>query len=274
MGSRLTGNGMDKVYAAALRWVDCALQSDGSLFTPGKPIWSSARLAELRHRLQRDPDRRICVFMNILRLQLQGSQPDVYQLMAEALYIYYIAPTMTSKIKADNINQVLGFGDLSSQVKIPANLRDPLPFGIAHFGEGMPRTSFSVRFLIEFVEQWKRQSESIRGEMLKDPWAFKNFVKGLEFQNASLQSKTPNFQRDAILHLIFPDTFEAIVNDAHKEKIAHAFPDAVKYATDDIDRKLQQIRANIEEQIGDHDRLFYKPVIRSHWDKRVSNCLQ
>ena len=36
MGSKLTGNGADNVYAAALRWIHHALQSDGSLFTPAQ----------------------------------------------------------------------------------------------------------------------------------------------------------------------------------------------------------------------------------------------
>ena len=41
MGSRKTHEGAENVYAAAQKWVDCALRADDSLFTPGKPIWSS-----------------------------------------------------------------------------------------------------------------------------------------------------------------------------------------------------------------------------------------
>ena len=40
MGSRLTANGTERVYAAADLWVKRALWIDDSLFTPGKPIWS------------------------------------------------------------------------------------------------------------------------------------------------------------------------------------------------------------------------------------------
>ena len=50
MGSRKTGSGVENVYAAAEKWVDCALRSDDSLFTPGKPIWTSQRLGKLRER--------------------------------------------------------------------------------------------------------------------------------------------------------------------------------------------------------------------------------
>ena len=114
-----------------------------------------------------------------------------------------------------------------------------------------------MNFLIEFAEQWKERGHSHRAEMLIDPWAFNGFVKGFN----------PSLMRDALLHLVHPDTFEAIVNVAVKEKIAAGFPDAVKDANADVDRKLQQIRANIEGQIGNQDNLFYKPIIQRHWDK-------
>ena len=35
MGSRLTASGTERVYAAARLWVDRALRTDDSLFTPG-----------------------------------------------------------------------------------------------------------------------------------------------------------------------------------------------------------------------------------------------
>ena len=48
MGSRRTGNGVEKVYTAAEAWIDRALRTDDALFTPGKPIWTSENLGELR----------------------------------------------------------------------------------------------------------------------------------------------------------------------------------------------------------------------------------
>ena len=55
MGSRKTHEGAEAVYAAAQKWVDCALRKDDSLFTPGKPIWSSRWLGELRERFLDNP---------------------------------------------------------------------------------------------------------------------------------------------------------------------------------------------------------------------------
>ena len=273
MGSRLTGNGNAKVYAAALRWVHHALQTDGSLFTPGATIWSRKLLEQVRRNVLDKPMIDTQGFWENLRRQLAGSPPDAYQLIAEVLYIHYLARTnVNSATKANNINLPLGWSAIPTE--IPTHLIKPLENGLANFLAGPALQSY-VAFLIEFAEQWKEQSAIDRDEMLKDPWAFKDFATGLEFQSALLKGKdtNPNMQREALLHLIHPDTFEAIFNATHKEQIARAFPDAVKYPNADVDHKLQWVRANLEQQIGAHDRLFDKPVIRGYWDDKASNCL-
>ena len=57
------------------------------------------------------------------------------------------------------------------------------------------------------------------------PWEFKRFAMALKFQSATLQRNPnrPRAQREAMFHLVFPDTFEAIVSVDHKEKISRAF---------------------------------------------------
>ena len=74
--------GAEKVYEAAELWVERALKSDDSLFTPGVPIWSSQWLGELRERFLNQPDDSKGIsFMDKLQRQLEGSPPRVYQLM-------------------------------------------------------------------------------------------------------------------------------------------------------------------------------------------------
>ena len=82
--------GADSVYKAACRWVDSALRNDDSLFTPGEPIWSSQWLRELRERFLDRPDESRDKFDVKLRRQLADSPPEVYQLMGEALYVYFL----------------------------------------------------------------------------------------------------------------------------------------------------------------------------------------
>ena len=51
MSTKVLREGADRVYQAAQAWVDAALRSDSSLFTPGEAIWSSRWLKELRGRI-------------------------------------------------------------------------------------------------------------------------------------------------------------------------------------------------------------------------------
>ena len=81
---------------------------------------------------------------------------------------------------------------------------------------------------------------------------------------------TPWIQKEALLHLVYPDTFEGIVSFEHKEKIAEAkaFDHFITEPTDDVDRKLFQIRQGLEVGLG-RDFDFYDSDIISWWDQSV-----
>lgn len=73
MGSRRTVTGSERVYASADIWVERALRSDDSLFTPGTPIWSSQWLSELRDRFLDSADEGQGSFYDELKTQLQDA---------------------------------------------------------------------------------------------------------------------------------------------------------------------------------------------------------
>ena len=93
MSARVIGPEAAKTYQVAAMWVDKALRKDDSLFTPGGAVWTQARLAELRTKFMDRPDEGSRCFEEKLRDQLSGSPPEVYQLMAEALYIHTLILT-------------------------------------------------------------------------------------------------------------------------------------------------------------------------------------
>ena len=119
--------------------------------------------------------------------------------------------------------------------------------------------SINLAFLIEFARQWKEKASSEHNRLLSDPWEFKKFAYQVEEANRSL--------REALLHLVFPDTFEAIVNVEHKRMIANTFSNFVEQKTGDVDRALQQIRPRLEAEHGDGIH-FYEDPIRTQWDDR------
>ena len=268
MGTRIMSSGTERVYAAAKRWVDVALRTDGSLFTPDKQIWTSQWLAELHRRFLNNPDEREGRFLDKLERQLESSPPEVYQLIGEVLYVHFlIVKTTSSAEEQKRIDTVLQWS--RSPVEIRSDLVAALTPGIANPGTGFHTyRPYQVGLLIEFVEQWKEQEPEECERLLDDPWAFKDFLMGVQLHSRLLRDNqnTPRIQRQALLHLTYPDTFEAIVNSDHKDKIAKTFQTSVTEATQDVDKKLEQIRTALEaKHVGD-DHFFYQPVIRARWD--------
>jgi len=268
---------VENVYAAARQWVEEALLRDGSLFTPGKPIWSSQVLGEIRERFLNRPDASGASFYDKMENQLAGTSPDVIQLMSEALYVHFLVVwhgAMKSSTKRSRINQMLGWS--KQPVVIPDGLADSLTPGIANPGTAFNTfRPFQVGFLIEFAENWKSQTPSEQERLLSDPWAFKEF---LWFSPSSTlfsiyDSDGPyRIQREALLHLVFPDTFEGIVSVTHKAQIVRRFTRFITVETDDVDRQLEAIRLGLENELG-RDFSYYDEDIRIKWDpdqKRVA----
>lgn len=165
-------DGVKNVYAAAQKWVNSALREDDSLFTPRKAIWTKELLGELRERYLNQPDIGHGNFYDKLSQQLDGSPPEVYQLMGEVLYAHFLivwhgSGGMTRVTKEDRIYRVLDWS--KQEISIPEHLTDGLSPGIAAFGPGQSRRPFMVGFLIEFVEQWKKMEPIERDNLLDDP---------------------------------------------------------------------------------------------------------
>ena len=275
MSTKVLREGADRVYQAAQAWVDAALRSDSSLFTPGEAIWSSRWLRELRERFLDQPDESKMKFLEKLRGQLDDGTPEVHQLMAEALYLHLlIVSTRNGNNKRRTIDTVLNWS--SSPVAIQEDLVAALAPGIANPGQYFHvKRPNQVGFLIEFVEQWKELGADEQTRLLTDPWAFKDFVLGLEFNSVLLTGEPNSYrtQREALLHLVFPDTFEAIVSSNHKHWIAGAFAKFVAEPAEDVDRRLAQIRPEIEARYGSGDDVYYRSEVRAIWDDRYSSDL-
>ena len=269
MGSRRTNSGVERVYEAARLWVDRALRVDDSLFTPGKPIWAKEVLEKLRKSFLDNPDKSSTSFLDTLKEQLEGSGPEVYQLVAEALYFYFLfVATKDNTTEQQRINEVLSWSPV--RVELPSDLAVGLTPGIAETGIAYyTGIQFQVAFLIEFAEQLKEKELVEQRRLLADPWVFKDFAMALKFRSALLRDSPnkPRAQREALLHLSFPDTFEAIVSVDHKEKIAKAFSEHVAKPTDDVDRRLQQIRPRLEAEHGSGIHLYETPI-RARWDDK------
>ena len=273
MSSRKSG--ADSVYKTAEAWVDCALRSDDSLFTPGKAIWSRELLGELRERfLDRYDDWKGPDFFDKVGRLLDDSPSEVRQLMAEAIFTTYLivwkgAAGRAAKLK--RINKVLGRSN--EDVSISDDLSAGLDPGIAHPGAFFI-ANFGIHpgYVIEFVENWKEMESTEIDRPFSDPWEFKRFVLEVPFRSEVLKTYSPIAQQQALLHLVHPDTFEGMVSVDQKNQIgeAKAFAHFVTEPTDDVDRKLFQIRRGLETGLG-RDFDFHDRDILSWWNPQASD---
>ncbi len=263
MGSRVEG--AKPVYTAAAAWVDRGLRTDDSLFTRGESIWTSKSLDELRRQFLNRPDTPGDNVMDTLERQLEGTTAEACQLMGEVMYVHLLVPSdMKLETKQAQIEQVLGWSP--ETVTLPEELIAALDPGVADIGGGHNNRPYYLGCIIEFAAAWKRLRPDERRRRLEDPWAFKTLVMDLKFESRLFErGNSADLQRLALLHLIHPDTFEPIVSVNHKEKIAAKFEGLVENPEQDIDRKLQQIRAAWGGD--DAEALdFYRDDIRSQWD--------
>lgn len=83
-------SGREEVYEVAERFVEEALRSDGSLFTPGAPIWSAENIEDLCDRFVGNPIETSESFEEKFRRQLEGAPLKTKQLAAELLYVYLL----------------------------------------------------------------------------------------------------------------------------------------------------------------------------------------
>ena len=276
MGSKKTHQGAERVYVAAEKWIDCALRNDDSLFTPGKPIWSRDCLVELRDRFLERPDVGEGNFYQKLETQLEGCSAGAYQLMAEVLYVHLLFISkggMRGDTKKEGVEQVLGWGAPLSTV--PGDLVNALSPGLGGVGQRFfSARPFHVGFIIEFVDQWKKLEQNEWNRLLDDPWAFKDFVSGIDLQRELFREQPTAHiaQLQALLHLVFPDTFEGMVSIGHKQDIAKtpAYASYINDSTDDFDCKIAQVRAGLERRFG-RDFDFYEKDVQFEWDSTLRN---
>jgi 5-methylcytosine-specific restriction enzyme B len=206
---------MDFTQVAA-RFVDECLIADGSLFLPGRPVWSGDHVEDLYHRFVEQPDESPNVsFTDKLRLQTADADPDVVLLAAEVLYLLLLPQATGGTTKRARVDAVLAGSPVLGAV--PDDLASALDSGIASYGAALAQRFPQYVFLLEFARAWKHLRATDRDDQLGDPWRFREFVFTLPRKGASSQV-------EALLHMTFPGTFEPIVSVDVKQKIVETRP--------------------------------------------------
>ncbi|MEQ8717727.1 MAG: AAA family ATPase [Acidimicrobiales bacterium] len=231
-----------------------------SLFIEGAEVWTSDRFAELMDRFVKAPEHGDASFMAKLEGQMADVSPAGRQLMAELLYVYFLAAhQMTANTKQEQLDTILGWG--APLDSVPDAKLELLGTGLVHTGTYfMTKRDLQLKFLVELGSHLWTLDTSQRRDLVEDPWAFSELTADL--------AGNPAFpQRSGLLHLIHPDQFEAILSRDHKRRIKEAFSARLSVVPGDLDRALYEIRQQLEPEFGPGFD-YYDPTIETKWNPK------
>ncbi len=249
--------GHEEFYAVAEAFTERCLRKLDSLFTPGRPVWSTEPVAELYRRVVDKPDwSKGSDFAQKLLGQLEGASQDVFLLAAEVLCILLLPQDTNPKTKRGSVVTILN--GAPEPMALPDDLSEAMEHGIASYGAALAHRFPQYAFLLEFAREWAQLPGQRRETFLSDPDEFDEFL-------TTLPSKGASSQVEALLHIVFPDYFEPIVSIGVKQKILQAFGE---YNVDEvlpIDKQIALIRQELSHEYGD-DFSFYDPEVQARWD--------
>ena len=246
------------VYEAARRFVEVALRHDGSLFEPDRSVWSAWVLDDLHIRFNLAPDESSDRFEEKFQRQLVGAPTATIQLAAEVVFVHFlIARDIGGSAKRHLIDLIRSWSH--EPISIPHDLDAVLDLGICNTGVAFKTyRPNQLWFLIDAIRAWKELPGAKREQLLREPWEFKDFIE-------VIPQKAAYTQRQALIHLVFPETFEDMVSRDHKALIVQAFkPEVPAPLPQDPDRALAIIRKQLTPEFGE-DFAFYASPLVERW---------
>ncbi|MBB4910541.1 McrB family protein [Actinophytocola algeriensis] len=237
-----------------------AITVGSSVFDDSKSVWVPAVFTELDERFVQQPDQGTRSFMQKLEDQLRDASDDAVQLMAELMALHLLVPlNITTGKKRELVQTVLSLG--SRDIFVPGVIETAFEHGFVRPGPHyLMRRDLQLWCLINFGAVLTRLRDHDRQHVLGEPDAFKRLVRSVEPTSAYTQ-------RNALLHMFHPDTFEAIVSRDHKALITKTWQDLVLEPTDDVDEQLSQIREALTQRYWPEFD-FYDEQIVGTWRGR------
>lgn len=249
-------------YRVAERLRDQCLIEDGSLFTPGRAVWTREAAQEWDASIS-VYDMSDRSFGEKLRDQLAGLSEAAMQFAAESLYVALLAEADTGEAKKlEHVKNALSV--LASPPELDEELLAALRKGIATYGQGgRNRRDAHLRYLASFVAELKVRTPDERRTLLSDAQAFRAFAH-------ATPERSGQTQREALLHLLFPEYFESTVSVPVKQKIVTAFAEYAEDSAADVDAQIASIREALAHDYPDGFS-FWDDEIRAIWDGKAGS---
>lgn len=249
------------VYHYADQWKKKSLIDGTSLLWPCEQIWTTANLNAFTACFMENVDESSEIFEIKLQGQLKGQKQEVVQLACELVYLYLLFPsTITFRRKKELLNTIASFAGLpldDQNVALTA-----LEHGIG--GPGIAyntRRYYEIRYIVMFADKVLQKPENERFMFLSDHIKVRNMLD-------TVKEDTNPLSRHIILHLLYPDQYERMASQGHKQQIVEAFLEILDEDSvpEDIDDRILAIRTKLEDILRKKDLDFYRSPLIECWD--------
>lgn len=251
----------EAVYQIADQWRNRCLLDDKSLLWPEEITWTVeniARSVALLSARREDERREAATFF---RTRLIGEKPAVARLIADAVGIWQLSVGWMKP--ATRIGTVEAIASAVEEADEPdvETLRAAYSSGfLATDPSNHPTRRYQqLQTMLEFARRVHQGAVS-----LSDPQSCKNVLTEVA-KGTVYGLDAPNL----LLHLLFPDEFEAITLNSTKQKIIDRFSRFSDHATDP-DEALLRIRAHLSYELGRTDWTYHDEDVRPLWDKPIA----
>ena len=253
------------ILTAAKHWRTECLLKDGAIFS-NEPLWTLERFQEVEQHYVRRLDEGEGDFFQKLEFQLAPAPPQVKQVVAEMMWAMLLCPSnLALGTKQDAIQKIWSWSG-EPVPESPLWMSPQVLKGIGGAG-----VSFNIQrwrelvFFTEAMLAFKSLYINERERLLSDGWTFAEWLR-------SVPEEESRQLRHMLLFLLFPDTFERIFGGTDRYQITSHFSNKPKAEIDHmpqivIDRELQKIRAELEQQYQTKDLDFYEPPLVALWKK-------
>ena len=239
-------------YSVASAYRDQCVSSSGSYLWPGHSVWTQENLAIFMDCLSSAPAKGSS-FVDTLALQLEGQSVELSMLAVELVLLYCLFPHNDKLGREAKVQKVSGLASLRG-LTLP-NDRVEKCFSL---GIGYPGTYYLARpqtILKSFatIIRWTKSGTAF------DSASFVGLARRLLSEKLCDATAI-----HTLAHLFFPDNFEPIISEDHREKIIARYEEYVTERSDS-DQALRDIRLGLTRELA-RDFSFYEIEVRSQWD--------
>jgi len=246
------------VFEAAAKFKQRCLLDQQSLLLDGQTLWTTEHFQSLIDNYVNQPDVGQGKFYEKLAGQLATCEPLDVALMTEVFWIVNLGPT--NLLPPTKLAKLKLIWDMKPATTFPTSSPFVTPAVLSGLGSGGPGYNqylwMEMVFAIQAFAALVAKPRAEREALLSSGSNFANWLETIP------SGKGRQFYH-ALCHLLFPDEFERIFSQGHKNKVARAhevWSTSLADSRPALDAALLKLRMRLETEHGQEIDYYLPPV--------------